>query len=231
MAKARVLYEDNHLLALEKPACLPTVPDESGDESLLDWGKRWVAKKYSKPGAVFLGVIHRLDRPVSGVVLFARTSKAADRLSAQFRERTVQKTYLGVVDGVGLEGAGRVEQWLRKSSANNRVQPCAEQDEGARRAVTDWRVLEQRSGLTLLELKPETGRSHQLRVACQTLGAPLSGDLKYGALVPLEDKSIALHAARLSFDHPTLGERLEFTAPLPKRLHKKVSPWSGWSVL
>jgi 23S rRNA pseudouridine1911/1915/1917 synthase len=142
----------------------------------------------------------------------------------------VQKTYLGVVDGVSLEGSGRVEQWIRKNNSVNRVCPCQERDEGARLAVTDWRVLERRAGLTLLELKPETGRSHQLRVACQTLGAPLSGDLKYGALTPLEDKSIALHAARLSFDHPTLGERLKFIAPLPKKLRMKVSPWSGWSV-
>ena len=229
MVKPRVLHEDNHLLVLQKPPCLPTVPDESQDESLLDWGKNWVREKYSKPGAVFLGVVHRLDRPVSGVVVFARTSKAAERLSAQFRERTVQKTYLGIVDGVALDGSGRVEQWLRKNNSSNRVQPCEERDEGARLAVTDWRVLEHRAGLTLLELKPVTGRSHQLRVACQTLGTPLSGDLKYGALVPLEDKSIALHAARLSFNHPTLGERLEFIAPFPKALHKKVSPWSGWS--
>lgn len=229
MVKPRVLHEDNHLLVLQKPACLPTVPDESEDESLLDWGKRWVRDKYSKPGAVFLGVVHRLDRPVSGIVVFARTSKAAERLSVQFRERTVQKTYLGVVDGVALEGAGRVEQWLRKNNSTNRVQDCSERDEGARLAVTDWRVLERRAGLTLLELKPETGRSHQLRVACQTLGAPLSGDLKYGAIVPLEDKSIALHAAQLSFDHPTLGKRLEFVAPFPKAMYKKVSPWTGWS--
>jgi 23S rRNA pseudouridine1911/1915/1917 synthase len=230
MVKPLVLHEDNHLLILQKPACIPTVPDESGDQSLLDWGKNWVRKKYSKPGAVFLGVVHRLDRPVSGIVVFARTSKAAERLSVQFRDRTVKKTYLGVVDGVSIEGAGRVEQWLRKNNSINRVIPCPERDEEARLAVTDWRVLERRAGLTLLELKPETGRSHQLRVACQTLGAPLSGDLKYGALTPLEDKSIALHAARLSFDHPTLRERLEFTAPFPKGLHAKVSPWSGWSA-
>ena len=231
MGKLRILHEDNHLLVIQKPACLPTVPDESKDESLLEWGKEWIRKKYSKPGAVFLGVVHRLDRPVSGVVVFARTSKAAERLSVQFRARTVQKTYLGVVDGVALDGSGRVEQWLRKNNSSNRVQACTERDEGARLAVTEWRVLERRSGLTLLELKPETGRSHQLRVACQTLGAPLSGDLKYGALVPLEDKSIALHAAELSFDHPTLGERLEIVAPFPKTLHAKVSPWTGWSVL
>jgi 23S rRNA pseudouridine1911/1915/1917 synthase len=137
----------------------------------------------------------------------------------------VEKTYLGVVGGVALEGSGRVEQWLQKDGAANRVHQSAEGEEGARLAVTDWSVLERRAGLTLLELKPRTGRPHQLRVACKSLGAPLCGDLKYGALEPLGDKSIALHAARLAFDHPTLGERLELVAPLPK-----APPWMGWSV-
>ena len=224
MNAPRVLYEDNHLLVLEKPACLPSVPDASEDPSLLDWGKQWVKETYEKPGAVFLGVVHRLDRPVSGVVLFARTSKAADRLTAQFRERTVEKTYLGVVAGSNLEGSGCVDQWLSKDAEANRVHGVAEGDEGARRAVTEWRVVERRGDLTLLELQPKTGRSHQLRLACRSLGAPLAGDLKYGAPNPLPDKSIALHAARLACDHPTKGERMEFSARPPE-----VPIWEGWS--
>lgn len=225
MSEPRVLYEDNHLLVLEKPACLPCVPDSSEDRSLLDWGKLWVREKYGKPGAVFLGVVHRLDRPVSGVVLFARTSKAAERLTAQFRERTVEKVYLGVVAGSRMEGSGCVDHWLSKDAQANRVHIVAEGDEGARRAVTEWRRLERRSDLTLLELRPSTGRAHQLRVACKSLGAPLAGDLKYGAPAPLPDKSIALHAAHIAFDHPTRGERLEFSAPLP---HAPI--WEGWSA-
>lgn len=225
MSSPSVLYEDNHLLVLEKPACLPCVPDASEDESLLDWGKQYVKEAYDKPGAVFLGVVHRLDRPVSGVVLFARTSKAADRLSAQFRERTVEKTYLGVTTGPAPTESGLLEQWLRKDTDANRVHIAAEGEEGARSAVTEWRALEHRGDLTLFELKPRTGRPHQLRVACKSLGAPLAGDLKYGAREPLPDKSIALHAAQLAFDHPTREERLEFKASPPD-----AEIWKGWRL-
>ena len=225
MSSPSVLYEDNHLLVLEKPACLPCVPDASEDESLLDWGKQYVKEAYDKPGAVFLGVVHRLDRPVSGVVLFARTSKAADRLSAQFRERTVEKTYLGVTTGPAPTESGLLEQWLRKDTDANRVHIAAEGEEGARSAVTEWRALERRGDLTLLELKPRTGRPHQLRVACKSLGAPLAGDLKYGAREPLPDMSIALHAAQLAFDHPTREERLEFKASPPD-----AEIWKGWRL-
>lgn len=225
MSSPRVLYEDNHLLVLEKPACLPCVPDASEDPSLLDWGKQYVKEAYDKPGAVFLGVVHRLDRPVSGVVLFARTSKAADRLSAQFRERTVEKTYLGVASGEAPSESGLLEQWLVKDTEANRVHIATEGDEGARRAVTEWRALDRRGDLTLFELKPRTGRPHQLRVACKSLGAPLAGDLKYGASEPLPDKSIALHAAQLAFDHPTRKERLEFSASPPD-----VAVWKGWRL-
>ena len=225
MSSPRVLYEDNHLLVLEKPACLPCVPDASEDPSLLDWGKQYVKEAYDKPGAVFLGVVHRLDRPVSGVVLFARTSKAADRLSAQFRERTVEKTYLGVTTGAAPTESGLLEQWLRKDTEANRVHIATEGEEGARSAVTEWRALERRGDLTLFELKPRTGRPHQLRVACKSLGAPLAGDLKYGAREPLPDKSIALHAAQLAFDHPTREERLEFKASPPD-----AEIWKGWRL-
>lgn len=225
MSSPRVLYEDNHLLVLEKPACLPCVPDASEDPSLLDWGKRYVKEAYDKPGAVFLGVVHRLDRPVSGVVLFARTSKAAERLAAQFRERAVEKIYLGVVTGPAPAEGGSLEQWLTKDAESNRVHVATEGEEGARSAVTEWRALERRGDLTLLELKPRTGRPHQLRVACKSLGAPLAGDLKYGADEPLPDKSIALHAAHLAVDHPTRDERLEFHSSPPD-----VSVWQGWSL-
>ena len=225
MTSPRVLHEDNHLLALEKPACMPCVPDASEDESLLDWGKGYIKEAYDKPGAVFLGVVHRLDRPVSGVVVFARTSKAADRLTAQFRERTVEKTYLGVTVGGAIAESGVLDQWLRKDADTNRVHITREGEEGARNAVTQWRALERRGELTLLELKPRTGRPHQLRVACKSLGSPLAGDLKYGAREPLPDKSIALHAAQLAFDHPTREERLELSASPPD-----AAPWKGWRL-
>lgn len=213
MSAPEVLRVDNHLLFTAKPAGQPCVPDESGDASLLDWAKAWVAREYEKPGAVFLGVVHRLDRPVSGVVLFARTSKAAGRLSAQFRERTTTKRYLGVGEGRVAGREGELRQWLLKDEAARRVRAVARDAPGAREALTRWRVLAERDGRTLLELEPLTGRSHQLRLAAAALGAPLAGDLKYGARAPLPDASVALHAHTLEIAHPTQATRVGATCP------------------
>jgi len=216
MSGLEVLHADNHLLAVVKPAGLPVVPDDSGDESLLDLAKAWVAHEFKKPGAVFLGVVHRLDRPVSGVVLFARTSKAAERLTRQFRERTTGKLYWGVVEGRPDTSEGELVQYLWKDGERNRVHVVSAERSGAKRAETRYRVLEESGGRSRLELVPLTGRSHQLRVACASLGAPLVGDLKYGAPEALPDRSIALHARRLEVEHPTLRERLAFEAPPPE---------------
>jgi 23S rRNA pseudouridine1911/1915/1917 synthase len=210
-----VLYADNHLLALAKPAGVPTVPDASGDASLFDLARAYVEETYGKPGRAFLGIVHRLDRPVSGVVLFARTSKAASRLSAAFASRAVEKTYLGVGVGSVAGAAGTLEQWLEKNREENRVRVRAGPGPGAKLAVTVWRVRAREAGRVLFELAPATGRAHQLRVACATLGAPLAGDLKYGAPRALPDRSIALHAAALALVHPVRGERLVLEAPLP----------------
>jgi len=221
-APLEVLHCDNHLLAVVKPACLPCVPDASGDESLLERAKAWVRREHAKPGEVFLGVVQRLDRPVSGVVVFARTSKGARRLSEQFRARATRKLYRGVVAGAPREREGQLEQWLWKDAARNRVEVRAEGARGAKRAATRWRVLRSSGGRALLELEPLSGRSHQLRVACAALGAPLLGDLKYGAREPLSDGSIALHALALELAHPTRGERLRFECAPPD------APW--WRV-
>jgi len=214
-----ILHADNHLLVVAKPACVPMVPDDSGDESLLELAKAWVKREYHKPGKVFLGVVHRLDRPVSGVVVFARTSKAAARLTNAFRERRVEKTYLGVASRLPTPERGVLEQWLLKDRVTNRVRVVAPESAGAKRARTRWRVLESagegRGFRVLLELCPETGRAHQLRVAVQSLGAPLLGDLKYGAVEPLPDQSIALHAVELALPHPVGGELLRFRSPPP----------------
>ncbi|MFT7668098.1 MAG: 23S rRNA pseudouridine1911/1915/1917 synthase [Planctomycetota bacterium] len=215
MKDLEILYSDNHLLVVNKPACLPVVPDDSGDESLLDQGKAWIKREFGKPGAVFLGVVHRLDRPVSGVVVFARTSKAADRLSAQFRERTANKTYWGIVEGQPSSTHGEIQQYLWKDGTRNRVQVVNEDREGARLAHTSYRVVRMQAGRTLLELSPHTGRSHQLRLACKTLGTPLCGDLKYGAEAALSDRSIALHARQLEVDHPTKKETFVWKANVP----------------
>ncbi len=219
--KLEVLYHDNHLLVVRKPACLPVVPDASGDESLLDRARAWVKREYEKPGEAYLGVVHRLDRPVSGVVVFARTSKAAARLTGQFRDRTVAKLYLGV--GIGDLGLreGTVRAWLRKDRSRNVVESHGEEIAGAKPAVTHWRAARTDSRgprpRTLLELIPETGRPHQLRLAAASLGVPLAGDLKYGARDPLPDRSIALHALEIELEHPTRRERVRFTTPPPSR--------------
>lgn len=215
MSELRVLHVDNHLLVVDKPACVPTVPDESGDESLLESAKAWVKREYAKPGAVFLGVVHRLDRPVSGVLCFARTSKAADRLTSQLKAKRMAKTYLAVTGPWSADDGGELTQWLAKNPKTNRVTAFRSARDEAKEALTRWRVLRREAERTLVELAPITGRSHQLRVACATLGAPILGDLKYGADRPLADKSIALHARSLELEHPTLREPHRFEAERP----------------
>ena len=213
-----VLYVDNHVLAVAKPAGLPVVPDASGDESLLERARAWVRAEFAKPGEVFLGVVHRLDRPVSGIVVFGRTSKGAARLSEQFRARRARKTYWAV--GLGeapYDREGELEQWLEKDPRANRVRASWEPRPGAQLARTRWRVLERRPGRVLYELEPETGRPHQLRAAAAALGTPLAGDLKYGAPEALSDRSVALHARALEVAHPTRAETLRFEAPAPAR--------------
>lgn len=210
-----ILHCDNHLLVVAKPACVPVVPDESGDESLFDRSRAWIRATFEKPGQAFLGVVQRLDRPVSGVVVFARTSKSAARLAEQFRSRRVGKLYWGIAEGELPGSEGTLEQWLVKDERKNLVRVVEHQAGQARRALTRWRVLARDGKRAWLELRPETGRPHQLRVAAASLGAPLVGDLKYGAERPLPDKSIALHAFALEFDHPTLGERMRFQCEPP----------------
>jgi len=215
-----ILHVDNHLLVVSKPAGLPVVPDESGDESLFEQARGWIEHEYNKPGRAFLGVVHRLDRPVSGVVLFARTSKAASRMSLAFKDRVVNKTYWALSNKAPERSTGELEQWLLKDPKRNIVRAHSHDVPGAKLAMTRWRVL----GTTgkgsnlrvLVELQPITGRSHQLRVAMASLGAPLLGDLKYGAKDALEDRSVALHARTLSFPHPTRDEELSLSAPLPE---------------
>jgi len=218
----RILHVDNHLLAVEKLAGEPVVPDESGDVSLLDRAKDWVRREFHKPGDVFLGVVHRLDRPVSGVVLFARTSKAASRLSEQFRSRSVRKLYFGVSERAPRPESGAVEQWLLKDADERTVEVVASEQRGAQRAHTSWRVAGRDDGWVHLDLEPSTGRPHQLRVACASIGAPLAGDLKYGAARALPDRSVGLHAAELDVEHPTLRSLVALRCETPDQ------PWWRW---
>jgi 23S rRNA pseudouridine1911/1915/1917 synthase len=227
LAHVRVLYEDNHLLALSKPACVPTVPDSSKDMSLLDWGKMYLKKTRSKPGNVFLGVVHRLDRPVSGVVCFAITSKAASRLSDQLRIHRISKTYLALTEKKPPSEHGVLEHILRKNNAKNivRVISPGPTETGGKFAHTSWTLLDAEDGVYLLELKPETGRPHQLRVQCAAMGCPLMGDVKYGAEALLPDASIGLHAYKLEFLHPVRKEGLSLSTPPPDS-----GPWRPFTL-
>jgi len=215
-SELEVLGVDNHLLVVAKPACAPCVADESGDESLHERARRWVEVEFDKPGRAFLGVVHRLDRPVSGVVLFARTSKAAARLAESFRSRAVEKRYLALVHGRPSAGPrGSLEQWLSKDARTRNVSVVQPESPGSRCARTRYAVLREQDGHSLVELVPESGRPHQLRVAMASLGSPILGDLRYGADAPLPDKSIALHAASLGLEHPVQREHVQWSAPLP----------------
>lgn len=218
-----VLYEDNHLLAVVKPAGILTQGDETGDTSLLELCREYVRVKYAKPGEVFLGLVHRLDRPVSGVLCFARTSKAAARLSEQFRERNLEKTYHAVIEGRMPENAGLLEHWLG-NSAGRRLKTSASNEPGPGRKLgrLEYRVLESSARRQLLEIRLLTGYKHQIRAQLSKSGCPIVGDYKYDNRKKpatcqqlMEGRAIALHAARLRILHPTQKEPLEFSAALP----------------
>ncbi len=217
-----VLFEDNHVLAVHKPAGLLTMGDRTGDATLVELAKAYLKEKYHKPGDVFLGVVHRIDRPVSGVVLFARTSKAAARLSAQFRDHTIQKTYLAWVEGRVREPSGTLIHWLKKDRTANQVSVVAAGTAGAQECVLDYRRVETHGPRTLVEITPRTGRSHQIRVQLSAAGWPIAGDAKYGAKLPWPD-GIALHAAAITFDHPTKHEPVTVEAPPPATWERPAS--------
>lgn len=221
----QILYEDNHLLILCKPACMPSVPDATHDQSLLEWAKQYLKDTYNKPGNVFLGVVHRLDRPVSGIICFAKTSKAASRLFTQMQEGLMEKTYLAVVQGTPEALKGTCTNVLVKDTKKNRVTPYPADTkiENGRYASSQWKVLHTCAGLSLMALTPLTGRPHQLRVHCAKLGCPILGDVKYGPGPALPDGSICLHAWRLTLVHPTRKERMEFTVPPPE-----TEAWMKW---
>lgn len=218
--KLKVLFEDNHCLAVFKPAGVLTMGDRTGDVSLVDLAREYLRQKYDKPGNVFVGVVHRLDRPVSGVLLFARTSKAAARLSEQFRKHTVRKVYHCVVEGHPTEASGELVDWLAKDESQNRSRVVQRSDE-AKLSRLSYRCLKSAGSLSLLEIELLTGRSHQIRVQLSSRGLPICGDAKYGSKTKL-DGWLALHAAALTFEHPTQHEPITVTAPHPtewKRFH------------
>ena len=209
--KIRILYEDNQLLGAVKPCNLPSQSDLSGDEDMLSLLKSYIAEKYHKPGAAYLGLVHRLDRPVGGVMVFARTSKAAARLSAQFAAHSTKKSYLAVLEGEMKEET-RLAGWLtQKQGQNARVVP--EDTPGSKWAALVSAPIACRDGLTLTRVELETGRKHQIRAQHAAAGLPLWGDNRYGHGRP--GQQIALWACRLELDHPTRNERVTLFFPPP----------------
>lgn len=207
-----ILYLDNHLLVVNKPAGLLSQADRTGDPDVLEWGKAWLKNRFNKPGAVFLGLVHRLDRPVSGVMVLARTSKSASRLGDQMRRKTMSKHYLAVVERQ-LTGSGTWTDYLVKE--DERVRVVEPGTRGAQEAVLHYQVLDHVGGLTLVAVRLETGRAHQIRVQFSSRRHPLLGDVRYAARKKLDGKNLALHCARMAIDHPTKEERIGFNAEPP----------------
>ena len=202
----RAVYEDNHLLIAEKPPNLLTQGDVTGDPCLLDEAKAYIKEKYQKPGDVYLGLVHRLDRPVGGLVALARTSKAASRLSGQLRTHSMQREYLAVVHGAEIAASGTCTDWLLDENGTVRVVPQG--TPGAKEAVLSWRALAARNDTALLHIRLQTGRKHQIRVQLKNIGHPIVQDMRYGDDAPGEP--IALWGAVLTLTHPTKKETMTF---------------------
>ena len=211
----RIIFEDNHLLVINKPAGILVQGDKTGDKPLVDILKEYLKKKYNKPGNVFLAPAHRLDRPVSGVVIFPKTSKAFTRVAKMFHDGQVMKTYVAVGYGKFDQHEGTIESYLLKNSRTNTVSTYQTKKGKAKLSKTTYRLLYQQESKNLMVLHPKTGRSHQLRVHMSSLNIPILGDLRYGAKIPLKDKSIALHSLKTEFLHPVRKEKICFRADLP----------------
>ena len=230
MPKLQVVYEDNHCIVVDKPNNLPVQADSSGDADLLSLVKEYVKEKYNKPGEAYIGLVHRLDRPAGGLVVLARTSKAAARLSAQARARELGRQYLLVVRGEPKIRSGELKNYLFKDTAANMVRIVPAATEGAKEAVLNYRLLQSvvhpsEGKLSLIEVSLQTGRSHQIRVQMAGLGCPLYGDQKYGPGLNKTGQQLALHAAKLSFIHPTLKDRRVFISYPPQK-----APWTYFKI-
>jgi 23S rRNA pseudouridine1911/1915/1917 synthase len=219
-----VIYEDNHLLIVNKAPGILVQGDETGDAPLAELCKTYVKKKYNKPGAVFMGVVHRLDRPVSGIVVLARTSKALERMNALFRERETKKTYWAVVGNRPQATQATLIHWLQKDEKKNKTTAYTRETLGAQRSELNYQMLKQAGEKFLLEVNPITGRPHQIRVQLSTMGCPIVGDLKYGAPDANPDGSICLHARALEFVHPVKKEVMRFESPTPNTGCWKLFP-------
>lgn len=214
LSKIQVIYEDNHIIVVNKLPGQIVQGDKTGDTSLLDLVKDYIKKKYDKPGAVYLGLVHRLDRPTSGIVVFAKTSKAGSRLSEMFRNHDVKKTYWALTKNRPEGGIGRLTHYLRKNEEKNKSVAKKKPTRGYKEAILDYELKLQSDTYCLVEVKLLTGRHHQIRCQLSAIGSPIKGDIKYGSKRTNKDGSISLHSRHISFMHPVKKEPMSFTAPV-----------------
>lgn len=221
----QVVYEDNHLIIVAKESGEIVQGDKTGDTPLSELVKQYIKEKYQKPGAVFLGVVHRLDRPVWGLVVFARTSKALERLNRMFAEGQVKKTYWAITKNRPPHEEDTLTHWLRRNEKQNKSYASDTEKPGAKRAVLKYKVIGASTNYTLLEVQLMTGRHHQIRCQLASIGCPIKGDLKYGAQRSNPDGSISLLAHSIEFEHPVSHETIRVVAPLPAdNLWQAIAP-------
>lgn len=211
----RVVYEDNHIIVVYKKSGEIVQGDKTGDIPLSDIVKDYIKEKYQKPGNVFLGVVHRLDRPVSGLVVFARTSKALSRLNEMFRTGDVHKTYWAITKEQPAELEGRLEHWLVRNEKQNKSYAYTREKPGAKKAILEYKVVGRTDNYNLLEVRLLTGRHHQIRCQLAAMGCPIKGDLKYGARRSNPDGSISLLSRRVQFVHPVSKQLIDIVSPVP----------------
>ena len=223
--KLNVIFEDNHIIVVEKPQNIPTQQDDTMDISVLDIVKDYLKIKYKKPGKVFVGLVHRLDRPVGGIMVFARTSKGASRLSATIRDREFGKKYLAIVRGDLDNKIGMMRDFLLKDKKNNKTKVVDIKTEGAKEAILDYEVLDKNQDMSLVLINLRTGRSHQIRVQFSSRGAPLYGDVKYGIEENDWRGNIALWSNEISFPHPVSKENMIF-----KNFPPNEFPWNQFNI-
>lgn len=214
MEDLQILYEDNHIIVVQKQQNVLSQGDETNDKSLLDMVKEYIKQKYNKPGNVYVGLVHRLDRPTGGVMVFAKTSKAAERLSEQLKTKQFSKKYLAVVVATPKYKNSRLEHFLKKDERENKVTVCPRGVEGAKQAILEYKTISSKKGLSLLDIQILTGRSHQIRVQLSQIGNPIFGDQKYGIQTP-KKCNLALWAYRLSFIHPVTKKTMVFKSVPP----------------
>ncbi|MDJ0645837.1 MAG: RluA family pseudouridine synthase [Flavobacteriaceae bacterium] len=214
-ANLDILYEDNHLIIINKKAGDLVQGDKTGDRPLNEIVKHYIKEKYKKPGNVFLGVVHRLDRPTSGALIFARTSKALERLNKMLRDKNIKKTYWAVVKSRPEKDTDTLVNYLKKNPKNNKSTVFTKETKGSKRAVLHYKVIKNLDNYFLLEIDLETGRHHQIRAQLSAIGAPIKGDLKYGFVRSNKDGGIHLHARKIEFIHPVSKEPLALEAPTP----------------